>query len=144
VVICYPILSISHVAEFVYGYAVGPLFAVLVFLIALPVLWGFVLHQVLVFLERKGVIFNRHRTAFDSFFAKKKPCWVHVELQDGTNIIGLFGEESFASSYPNSGQLYLERVLRYTEDGEIDGDLDRSLGLILRPEDYKYLELVEP
>lgn len=48
--------------------------------------------------------------AWDYFFRAAGPCWVRATLKDGTLVAGLFGVNSFASSYPDAEDLYLERL----------------------------------
>jgi hypothetical protein len=54
------------------------------------------------------------RRGHDFAFERRRPCFVIVTYEDGTVIRGWFGERSLASSDPDRGDLYLERI--YAED----------------------------
>ena len=51
-------------------------------------------------------------TAWDYYFDKRNPSWVLVHLKDGTLIGGLFGDDSYATSFPTDGDIYLEKVAK--------------------------------
>lgn len=49
--------------------------------------------------------------AWDHFFRnRRKACWVLVHLKGGGLVGGVFSKNSFASSYPDPEDLYLEEV----------------------------------
>ena len=53
-------------------------------------------------------------TAWDWFFSQRPKSLLLVYMKNGTEVIGYFGENSYATSFPNDGSIYLERV--YTKD----------------------------
>ena len=116
---------------------------ILVFLIA-PVFWAFVLDQGLGWLERRDWILRRPKNGWDAFFLKKLPAKVIVRLKDGAMIGGQLGNKSYASLSPNSGHLYIERVWKITSEGVFLEPIAESLGVILRPGDYEFVELFVP
>jgi len=95
------------------------------------------------FLEYQGWIVQRSRNAFQAFFKRRESCWVTAHLKNGEIIIGWFGPDSFASTLPTSGHLYLELVLVKNENGELDfkKSIEANKGILLRPEDYHILEV---
>jgi hypothetical protein len=66
-----------------------------------------------------------------------------VHFKDGRKLGGKFGRNSYASAYPNPGHLYIEQLWRLDEDGRFLQELPRSMGVVLRPEDYHIVELYE-
>ncbi|MCH9051476.1 MAG: hypothetical protein IIA72_10385 [Proteobacteria bacterium] len=86
--------------------------------VVVPVLWPFLLVWVLRAATRWEWVLEQARTAWDDFFSKaSKGCWIIVELNDGSRIGGRFGENSYASAYPDSGHIYLEELWEVNEDG---------------------------
>jgi hypothetical protein len=81
--------------------------------------------------------------AWDYFFRQGVPCWVVATLRDGRIVAGLYGGDSFASSYPASEDIYLERLCRLSPDGKMIGLADYSLGGIIRMENVELLEFYE-
>jgi hypothetical protein len=62
--------------------------------------------------------------AWDTFFARREPCFVRATFEDGAMIGGLFyGDGSAASCYPADEDLLLEVLY----------ELDRETGAFLRP-----------
>jgi hypothetical protein len=80
--------------------------------------------------------------AWDYFFEQRRSCFVIVTLQDGTLVAGYWGPNSFASSSPHTGDIYLEQVWRLT-DGSLTGPIPGSLGCHIRASDWKLLQFIE-
>jgi len=107
--------------------------------IALPI----VAFLLLRWLALKNWILQRHKTAWDDFFTRKQPCWVVIHLKDGRRIGGWFGRKSYASIYPQSGHLYLEALWELSDDAKFVREISRTKGIVLRPDDYHFLEFLE-
>ena len=114
----------------------------LVFLVA-PTLWPVVLIRLLSFLQNKQVILGQLPTAWDHFFSRREGCWVIAHLPDGRRIGGLFGSSSYATSYPNEGHLYIEELWDLDANGAFRERIEGTQGVILRPEDYQFVEIFE-
>jgi hypothetical protein len=78
--------------------------------------------------------------AWDYFFRQGKICWIMATLKDGRLVAGLYGSKSFASSYPDEEDLYLERLCSLSSDGRITGFVTRSEGAILKMDEVSLLE----
>ncbi len=113
---------------------------VVVFFVA-PVLWPVVLNVFLNWLSARRIILERSQTAWDNFFLRREVCWVLVHLGDGRRIGGWFGENSYASLYPDSGHLYLEQLWRLDDQGAFLEAVEGSQGIVLRPDDYHMIEM---
>jgi hypothetical protein len=81
--------------------------------------------------------------AWDAFFRRGIPCWILATLKGGRVIAGLYGGNSFASSFPAPEDLYLEKICRLSAEGEIEGLADFSRGGIIRMENVESLELFD-
>jgi Family of unknown function (DUF6338) len=78
--------------------------------------------------------------SWDYFFMQKRRCWVLFHLRNGTKIGGFYGENSYASSYPDEQDVYVEEVWRVDNTGRFIERVDRSTGMVIQ---YKDCELME-
>lgn len=117
------------------------LLATIVFVVA-PVIWPFLLDRVLELMARQGLIHYRHKTAWDDFFSRRKACWLIVHLNDGRRLGGIFHNKSYATLYPTPGHLFIEELWEVNQEtGEFVGGGPVSQGIILKPEDYRFIEV---
>lgn len=110
-------------------------------LVLLPVAWPFAVRAALGRLERADLILRRARTGWDAAFLRREPYFVIVHLKDGRRIGGYYGTESYAGLHPCSGHLYLEQLWTLDAAGRFAAPVEDSRGLVLRPDDYHFLEL---
>lgn len=80
-------------------------------------------------------------SAWDYYFDKRHPAFALVHLKNGKMIGGYYGNESYATSFPNNGDIYLEAVYKVGEDGTFGAAVDDTDGVIIRREEYYYIEL---
>jgi Family of unknown function (DUF6338) len=80
------------------------------------------------------------QTAFDYFFSRRITCFVVVHLKDGRMIGGWYGQGSYATTYPASGDLYLSAAVRVDEKGELIAAVPSSVGVLVRCSEYTHLE----
>lgn len=114
--------------------------AALLMLIVLPMLWPFVV--VAAVRSRRFRQRVKYPTAWDFFFDRRSPTLVLVHMNNGALLAGLWGPSSYAGSFPNDGDIYLEKV--YTTDtGEISKPLPNTCGVLLRKSDYTYVEFFD-
>ena len=112
-----------------------------VFVIA-PVIWPFLLDKILEWFAGKGWIQYRYKTAWDDFFSRRRACWLIVHLNDGRRLGGIFHNKSYATLYPTPGHLFIEELWEVDQDtGEFIGTGPVSQGIILKPEDYRFVEI---
>jgi hypothetical protein len=78
-------------------------------------------------------------TAWDWYFSKRPLSIVRVHLKDGNEIIGYFGENSYATSFPNDGNIYLEQVYSANENGDLVA-IRNSDGILISKESYTLIE----
>lgn len=80
-------------------------------------------------------------TAWDYYFKNRKPCFILVHLKNGHKIGGFYGNKSYATSFPQHGDLYLEKVIRVNENGNFIEIIEDSEGTIISNDAYVYIEL---
>lgn len=83
-------------------------------------------------------------TAWDHVFRDRGASFVRARLKDGTWVGGWYGAESYATSYPQPAELYLQSAWRMASDGSFLGRVNGTSGLYVRAEDIDILELLEP
>lgn len=79
-------------------------------------------------------------TAWDYFFRRARPCWVMATLKNGKVVAGLYSGHSFASSYPDAPELYLEQLCNLSPEAKMIGLKDQSEGAIIRMDQVQMLE----
>ncbi|WP_055570004.1 DUF6338 family protein [Streptomyces atriruber] len=81
-------------------------------------------------------------TAWEHMFRDRARCYVRVRLRDGSWAGGRYGHGSYATSYPQPAELYLEESWRMAPDGSFVAPVVNSGGLYVRSADIDLLELV--
>ena len=97
--------------------------------------------------QRRGRPAARYRgtpTAWDSMFRDSGSCFVRVRLRDGAWAGGWYGTRSFATSYPQPAEIYLQTAWIMDRDGRFVRPIAHSGGLHVRASDVDVLELVLP
>ncbi|GLZ29826.1 hypothetical protein Lesp02_20160 [Lentzea sp. NBRC 105346] len=83
-------------------------------------------------------------TAWDHMFRLRGSCFVRVRLKDGTWVGGWYGANSYATSYPELAELFLESAWRMNPDGSFGARVAGTAGLHVRAADADVVELVHP
>ena len=81
--------------------------------------------------------------AWDYFFRQARPCWIVATLKDGHVVAGLYGNNSFTSSFPADEDIYVERLCTLSAEGKITGLAKYSRGAIIRMENVVLLEFYD-
>ena len=79
--------------------------------------------------------------SWDYFFSRKECCFMLVHLNNGRVIGGLYGPGSFASSYPEKEDLYLQEVWKVDAKGKFIEKISGSKGLLVNYDVIEYIEL---
>ena len=108
-----------------------------------PIIWPIVLKNLLSSKLLRGRIIHPTPKAWDHFFSLGEPFWVLLHLKSGDLIGGLYGENSFAPSFPNEQDLYLEEVWRVDGNGQFIEKIDETGGLLIRDQEIEFLEFFE-
>jgi hypothetical protein len=110
----------------------------------IPAVLALLLDSTLNWLEQRELILGRPKSGWDAFFLTKQPAKILAHLKDGTLLGGQVGSDSYAGLYPDSGYIYIEKTWKVSEEGKFEEAIDDSLGAILRPDDYDFVELFLP
>jgi len=78
-------------------------------------------------------------TAWDFFFSKRPSCWVLFHLTDGKTVGGRFGCESYATSYPEEAEVYVEEAWRIDDHGRFS-EVAGTRGMIVRRSECQAIE----
>lgn len=79
-------------------------------------------------------------SAWDYAFSNRDAGWVRVQSSDGTWMGGWFGSASFASSFPEPPEIYLEQGYAMNDEGVFTGEISAPDGLYIRCDDIRLLD----
>lgn len=115
--------------------------AAILLLIVFPVIWPLLLVRIFKskMLARKIQI--PYPTAWDYLFDQREPLFLLVHLTSGALIGGYYGGDSYASSFPSDGEIYIEAVYHVDEHGKFGAPIPDTRGVLLRKEQYSFIEL---
>jgi hypothetical protein len=114
-----------------------PLLAYIVNFIILPVLWPALFYNI------TKLRYFRTRltpTAWDHYFNLGEACFVLLHLKNDAMAGGLYSGNSFASSYPEKEDLYLEELWTVDEKGVFLRKVENTKGLLVNFEEIKVIE----
>jgi hypothetical protein len=114
-----------------------------VVMIICPVLWPIFLKIILncTFLKKRTI--SLIPKSWDYYFGKRGCCFMLIHLNKGRIIGGLYGIDSFASSYPEKEDIYLQEVWKVDEEGRFIEKIPGSKGLLVNGEAIEYIELFD-
>lgn len=112
------------------------IFSIIVF----PTLLAFVYIKIMSFEWFKNNFDIQIPTAWDWYFAKKRNCILIITLKNGSIVMGYFGKNSYATSYPNEGSIYLEKTYVYNDKKELYTTED-SDGIIIAKNQFDTIEI---
>lgn len=70
-------------------------------------------------------------TPWDKAFQSAEECFIRILTNDNRWIAGYYGSASYATSYPEPHQVFLERAFEVSEDGTIGREIDGTRGVIV-------------
>jgi hypothetical protein len=109
-------------------------------LVVTPALLGWAVFRVRTSRFARGWLQHPMPTAWDYFFATRQPGWVIFHLKNGQKVGGIYGGDSYATSYPNEPEVYVRQVWRVDELGRFTSRVERSLGMIVRQAECDVIE----
>lgn len=134
------LIFLIHRGGFMNSHPFWYVFFCFIILFVAPILWPIIFIKITAHRKVKKYILSQEKTAWDYIFAKKKGFWVIVNLKSGDRIAGVYGSDSFASSYPNKQQIYLEQQWSVNEKGKFLKVKNRTSGVLLLGDDIKSIE----
>lgn len=138
--ILFPVLILINQESFYTEHRIQYFILTVLVIFVFPIIWAIGLKILLFSKFLKGKIIHPTPKAWDYFFNLGKPFWVLVHLKKGCLIGGLYGGKSFASSFPNEQDLYLEEVWRTNQKGEFTERIDQTGGMLIKDQEMEYLE----
>jgi hypothetical protein len=106
-----------------------------------PIIWPVILTKLFRSKLLTGTLQIPYPTSWDYFFDKREPVFILIHLKNGKMVGGYFGTDSYATSFPNEGDIYLQTVYKINNDGTFGNPINDSKGLLIRKEEYIYIEL---
>ncbi|MGH9445827.1 MAG: DUF6338 family protein [Terriglobia bacterium] len=82
-------------------------------------------------------------TAWDHHFRKGRAYWIWLTFKSGQVMAGLYGPNSFASSFPQRQDLFVEKLLSLDENGNVMEWKDGSAGALINMESLERIEFFE-
>lgn len=79
-------------------------------------------------------------SAWDFAFTDRAEGWVRVQSSDGVWMGGWYGSASFASSFPDPREIFLEVGYAMSRDGEFTGEISAPNGIYIRCDDVRLLD----
>jgi hypothetical protein len=122
---------------------VGYWIAIVVLLLGAPSAWPLLLRRCFNAKWVRARVQLPYPTAWDFFFGRREPCFVLLTLNDGSRLGGIWSTLSYATSFPNDGDIYLEAVFQVGSDGVFGDRVQGTLGTLIRKDQYRYIELFE-
>jgi hypothetical protein len=110
-------------------------------LIIFPIIWPILLKLLLNNKLLKNKIISLIPKSWDYFFSKRECCFMLIHLNNGRIIGGLYGLDSFASSYPEKEDVYLQEIWKVDEEGKFIEKIPDTRGLLVNHDVIEYIEL---
>ncbi|GHT87328.1 hypothetical protein FACS1894137_14470 [Spirochaetia bacterium] len=80
-------------------------------------------------------------TAWNHFFVNSEDCFILLHLKNNQLMGGLYSGKSFASSYPEKADLYIEQLWQLDEKGAFLAPVEKSGGLLVSFEEVAFIEI---
>jgi Family of unknown function (DUF6338) len=82
-------------------------------------------------------------TAWDYHFRKGEAHWIWLTFKSGQVMAGLYGPNSFASSFPQRQDVFIEKLLALDENAKVMGWKEDSAGALINMENLERIEFFE-
>ena len=142
--VCFPILVWIQQPDFLDEYPFWYVSSLMLVLLVLPVAWPFLYQCLLRWQWFASKIQLPYPTAWDYFFGQRETCFVLLQLKNGKRLGGYYGIESYATSFPTDGDIFLETVYHVDEDGKFGDPIEDSRGVLIRKDQYELIEFFSP
>ncbi|TDV57945.1 DUF6338 family protein [Actinophytocola oryzae] len=96
-------------------------------------------------LERRRAVatYRAEPTSWDfAFRLRDTPCFVRARLKDGGWVGGWFGQNSHASAFPQSPDIFLESAYEMGRDGVFGARIEHTAGLYVTMNDVSVIEFL--
>lgn len=93
-------------------------------------------------LSRVSVLYDPTPRAWDFAFSRDEPCFIRILTGEGRWVGGWFSGGSFAASYPEPLEVYIERAWILDEHGGFKSEQAPSAGIYVRCDDAQVVEFI--
>lgn len=93
--------------------------------------------------RKRAATYDATPTAWDDAFKDRAHCFVRARLKSGRWVGGWYGERSYASSYPQAADLYLQTAWDVSPTGLFRRKLEQSSGIYIRMDEVECLDFIE-
>lgn len=93
--------------------------------------------------RRQHAKYSSTPTAWDFAFSRRSSCFVRALLKDGEWAGGWYGSKSYASSFPQPAELFLESAWSLDATGRFLGRAQQTGGLLLAASNIHMLEFID-
>ena len=81
-------------------------------------------------------------TAWDYYFSKAIPCYVIVDLIDGTTIYGLYDLSSYCANSEDGQDIYLQEIFNVDDSGKWTS-IPTNIGIYIMSNQIKTIKFFE-
>jgi len=85
---------------------------------------------------------NPTTTSWNYIFEKRRAYWIIIHTTDNKKIGGIYGPESYATSYPEEEQIYVEKLWEMPAAGGFGDKIPNTAGGLFFKKDIKYIEFI--
>jgi hypothetical protein len=125
------LIFLINTGNFRHDYQVMYYTLLVIIMFILPILWPIFIIKILSCKSIRKYVLHPTPSPWDYIFGKRESFWIIVHLKNGHKIGGIYSTKSFASSYPEEGQIYLEQVWKLDDNGAFHKPIDRSRGIVI-------------
>jgi hypothetical protein len=79
-------------------------------------------------------------SGLDYFFSKRESLWILFHHKNGKKIGGFYGKDSFASSFDQEADIYVQQVWHVDKYGRFTKKVDGTAGMVVRYQDCDLIE----
>jgi hypothetical protein len=143
-VLAFPVLLFVVRGSNLDAYPIRYWLAVATIWIVLPVLWPILWKKALSSKPLGKYLQQPYATPWDFYFDHRRSVFMLIHLKNGHLIGGYWGPGSYASAFPEQGDLYLSEVYGVDRSGRFLESQPFTDGLLIRKDEYTYIELFKP
>ncbi len=134
------LIILIHSGNFPIQYKFWYFFFLFVILFLFPIFWPIIFIKLSSWRFFSKYVIHPCIKPWDYVFNKREKFWVIVHLKNGKMLGGIYGENSFASSYPAEEEIYLEEMWKLDKNGVFLEPLKRSKGMIILKDEILSIE----
>lgn len=84
------------------------------------------------------------KNGWDRYFSRGEFCFVRCHLKDGSRVGGYYGDKSYAATFPQPADVYIEKTWLLDDSGEFVREMEGTAGMVVRAADCHFIEFLAP